>query len=369
MKITKLVWILAITAISGSLLLNACVKDKKTEEIPFHELEQSVLNDFTDVVANPLYAKFEILAGELKTAIHNLANDPTQSNLDKARQAWKDVRVYWEQSEGFLIGPVDYLNYDPYLDTWPTDYQAMEALLNSNIPITVDFLTGLDDPDNETELTLRGFHPLEYMLWGLGGNRDVNSYTVREKEYMTALADDIYNNVNALKNSWLPGTINFSEIIKNPSQTNDHFNSKREALEALANTLIDICEEVGDEKMVAPYDPEPDSTLSESPYSHNSLADFKNNIIGARNVYLCSFDNKKGKSLSDLVKVNNRALDNEIKAKFEIAINSFGGFTTTFEDAVYNQRNQVQTTLDALASLQSTIGDKLIPYIQQYVKD
>ncbi|HRP90196.1 MAG TPA: imelysin family protein [Edaphocola sp.] len=369
MKLNKFAKTMVIAAMSGTIFLSSCDKTDKQKDMSFPEMETAVINDFVDVVAHPLYSKFEILAQNLKVAVQELSDNPTASNLDNARQAWKDVRVLWEQSEGFLIGPVDYLNYDPYLDTWPTDYQAMEALLSSNTPITVEYLTGLDDPENATELTLRGFHPLEYMLWGLGGNRDATTFTAREKEYMIALATDIHNNVKALKESWLPGTINFGEVMKNPSVTNEHFHSKKEALEAIANALITICDEVGADKMSVPYDPVPDSTLSESPYSHNSLADFKNNIIGARNVYLSSFEGKTGKSLSVLIKENNRSLDNEIKAKFDVAINSFDGFSTTFEDAIYNQRNQVQTTLDALASLQSTIGTKVIPYIQQYVKD
>lgn len=370
MNFKSLSKITGIAAISGALLIASCKKNKVDEELTFPELETAVINDFVNVVANPLYAKFETLAQELKTAVETLAANPTEANLTKAKDAWKAVRVIWEQSEGFLIGPVDYKNYDPYMDTWPTDHNAMNDLLASTTPLTVSYLAGLDNPEDASELTLRGFHPLEYLLWGQGTNRSASTFTAREKEYMVALASDIHNNVAALKASWLPGsTDNYAAIIQNPSITNEDYRSKREALEAIANALIDICSEVGEGKMLEPYEPEADSTITESPYSHNSIADFKNNIIGAKNVYTCSFDGKTGKSLSNLVKANNSALDAEIKAKFDAAIGTFDGFTTTFEDAVYNQRNQVQTTLDALGNLQSTIQVDLIKYIQQYVKD
>ncbi|MNU14663.1 Iron-regulated protein A precursor [compost metagenome] len=361
---------LGIALLSGAVLMTGCkTKDPKPATQTFAEMEQSVLNDFVSVVGNPLYAKFETLAATLKTAVQNLANNPTDANLAAARTAWKDVRVIWEQSEGFLIGPVDDQNYDPYMDTWPTDHNAMDNLLTSTTPITVSYLAGLDDPENASELTLRGFHPLEYLLWGLGGNRTAASITAREKEYMVALAEDIHNNVSALKSSWLPGSIYFGNKLITPGSGNDVFANKREALEALANALIDICGEVADGKMLEPFEPNADSTITESPYAHNSINDFKNNIIGARNVYTCTFDGKTGKSLSDLVRANNSALDLEIKSKFEIAIQSFDGFTTTFEQAIYHQRPQVQNTLDALNSLKGTIGDKLVPYLTQYVKD
>src|SRR5690606_35827192 len=133
--------------------------------------------------------------------------------------------------------------------------------------------------------------------------------------------------------------------------------------------LSGICGEVGESKMVAPYDPQPDSTVTESPYSHNSIVDFKNNIQGAYNVYTCTFNGTTGASISDLVAANNKTLDAEIKQKFTAALNSFDGITTTFEQAVYTQRSQVQNTLDAIGSLKETLDGKLMPYLQQYIKD
>ncbi|RYZ43358.1 MAG: hypothetical protein EOP49_27915 [Sphingobacteriales bacterium] len=325
-----------------------------------------MLSDFVNVVGNPLYTDFKTKAAALNTAVQTLSATPTEANLEAARSAWKAVRVVWEQSEGFLLGPVDYDNYDPYMDTWPTDHNAMESLLASSQTLDVNFLAGLDDPESETELTLRGFHPLEYMLWGVAGNRQASTFTTREKQYMVALAADVLNNVTALETK---GNTFFTNELMKPATTGSRYESKHDALEALANALIDICKEVGEGKMVEPFLLPGDSTITESPYSHNSVVDFKNNIIGARNVYLCAYGSAAGKGLSDLVKANNAALDQEIKQKFEVAINSFDGITTTFEQAIYTQRNQVQNTLDALASLKESIDTKLVPYIQQYIKD
>lgn len=361
----------ALLALTGVALFTATLTGCKSDPDPepavdFNALKTQVLTDFVNVVGNPLYADFKAKATALNIAVQTLATTPTQANLEAARTAWKAVRVIWEQSEGFLIGPVDYDNYDPYMDTWPTDHNAMEALLASSQTLDVNFLAGLDDPESASELTLRGFHPLEYMLWGIGGNRQAASFTAREKEYMVALAADVLINVTALQTN---GNTFFTNELMKPATTGSRYESKHDALEALANALIDICSEVGEGKMVEPFLLPGDSTITESPYSHNSVVDFKNNIIGARNVYLCNYGSATGKSLSDLVKVNNAALDQEIKQKFEVAINSFDGITTTFEQAIYIQRNQVQNTLTALGSLKESIDGKLVPYIQQYVKD
>jgi putative iron-regulated protein len=350
-----------------AMTFTSCKSDDKPAPTGnFDDLKSQVLTDFGNTLGNPLYNDFYNKAVSLKTAVTTLAATPTQVNLEAARTAWKEVRVVWEQSEGFLIGPVEDENYDPYMDTWPTDHNAMESLLSGTQTLDVNYLSGLGtDSTKESELTLRGFHPLEYLLWDVDGNRQASTFTAREKDYMVALATDIMNNVEGLKNK---GVTFFATELAKPGVAGSRYTSKHDALEALANGLIDIVGEVGEGKMFEPFNPA-DSTITESPYSHNSVVDFKNNIIGARNAYTCTYGSASGKSLSDLVKANNASLDQSIKQKFDLALNSFDGITTTFEQAVYVQRSQVQLTLNALTSLKETLDGGLVLYIQQYVKD
>lgn len=359
---------LALMLLLGLSLFSSCKNDNKVKpEADFATLQQNALNDFVDVLAMPLYADFEQKASDLKAAVHQLADSPTLANQLAARQAWKDTRTLWEQGEGFLIGPVEDDNYDPYLDTWPTDFHAMENLLNSSTPLTVQQLEGYDST-NETQLSLRGFHPLEFLLWGTSGNRDT-VYTTREKEYMVALVDDIYNNVAALNQDWLVTGGNFGQEIKQAGESGSRYQSRKDALKSIASALSDICGEVGEGKMVDPFLPHPDSTQTESPYSHNSLIDFKNNIQGAYNVYLCQFNGRTGASLSDIVSANNKLLDADIKQKFVTALGTFSGFNTTFEKAIYMQPSQVQTTINSIKALKGALDNELMPYLEKYIKD
>jgi len=55
--------------------------------------------------------------------------------------------------------------------------------------------------------------------------------------------------------------------------------------------------------MKEPYDAQ-DPKIVESPYSGNSIADFKNNIIGLQNVYLGRYKTD-GHGLNDLVASKN----------------------------------------------------------------
>ena len=350
-------------ALMTTALFSSCSnKDKEDNTNDLTALESQVLSSFVSTLATPLYAQFREKAIDLNQSVIMLAADPTEAHQTAARDAWREVRVLWEQSEGFLIGPVDDNNYDPYMDTWPTDRNRLDSLLNSQAPLDADALAGLTDTESETELTLRGFHPLEYLLW-----KDNVNYNDREKEYMQGLAQDILNNITTLNADWSL----FSEEFINAGQDGSRYESKQEALIALAEALTGICEEVGDGKMKEPFvgvGGTPDSTITESPYSHNSVADFRNNIIGARNVYTCNFNGTTGTSISDLVAANNKTLNQEILQKFDAVINSFDGITTTFEKAIYEQPNAVQNVLTAIENLKTSL-ESLQPYLQTYVKD
>lgn len=335
--------------------------DNDPQPVSFTTLEGQVLSQFVSTVGTPLYNDFKTKAEALNQAVIALAADPTAAKQTAAQTAWKDVRVVWEQSEGFLIGPVDDNSYDPYMDTWPTDRNELDALLAGTQPLDAAALGNIED---EEQLTLRGFHPLEYLLW-----KENISYTTREKEYMQGLAQDILNNVNKLVTDWTP----YSNELINAGNTGSRYTSKQDALLVLTDAFVGICAEVGEGKMLEPFESpnggQPDSTLTESPYSHNSIADFRNNIQGAYNVYLCKYGSSTGKSLSDLVAYNNKTLDQNVKTKFEAAITSFDGITITFEQAIYTQRTAVQNVLNAIGDLKATIDGPLNDYIVQYVKD
>jgi predicted lipoprotein len=342
--------------------LASCSKDDKDNgtKMTIEQATDGTLSDFVNVLGEPLYADFVTKATTLNTSVQALIATPTAANQVAAQAAWRDVRITWEQSEGFLIGPVEDDNYDPNMDTWPTDRNQIDSMLNQNGNITSAIL------DN-TDGALKGFHPLEYFLW----NADITKLTAAQKNYMTALAANVLSNVKALHDSWTTG--GFGNEILNAGKTGSRYTSKEDAVEAIANALIDICNEVGESKMPTPFGStatDADSTQTESPYSHNSIADFKNNIQGAYNTYTCGYNSKNGTSLSTLVQVNNKSLDTKIKAAFTNALGSFSGFDNlTFELAIYKNRSTVQNSIEAIAALKTVLEDNLVPYVQQYVKN
>ena len=359
-----------LVASATTLGLTSCSKNDSNSAVTMtiEEAAPKALTDFVNVLGEPLYADFVIKASALNDAVIRLATNPSVENQTAAQQAWINTRVVWEQSEGFLLGPVEDDNYDPYMDTWPTDVNQMKDLLNGTSDIATLLATPTAETDEGTEYALRGFHPLEYLLWDL----DPSKYTQRDSAYMTALSKDILTQTQNLQNSWTKSG-GYANELMNPGASGSRYTSKEEALEDIALQLIAICDEVGDSKIPKPFGTSKataDSTQTESPYSHNSITDFKNNIQGAYNSYTCSYNNTSGTSLSTIVSINNGSLDIKIKTAFSNAINSFKALDgVTFEKAIYDNRPAVQGVIDNINALRTILNEELIPYIQTYVKD
>lgn len=352
-----------IAGAAFGLLALACSKsddNKGNTAADFNTLKQEVLNDFSSKVAVAGYADLDAAATDLYTALQNLNTNTTDANLQTARTKWKDMRSIWEQCEGFLFGPVEDNDYDPNMDTWPTDYVQMDSLLSSSASLQVSDIQGIT-------LSLRGYHPIEYIIFGNHGNRSAASLTARQKEYMLSLAADLRNTCHELFLSWTSAPVNYSLEVTKAGNGSNKYGKKQEVYLAIVESMTGICEEVGEGKMKEPYDAM-DPAIVESPYSGNSIADFKNNLIGLQNVYLGRYK-QDGKGLNDLVAAKNKSLDNKLQAQITAAINSFDNISVYFEDAIISQRVQVQNTMNALATLKTTLDTELKPFIIQYITD
>ena len=112
------------------------------------------------------YSDLTNAATDLNTKITALNNDATDANLAAAQTSWRSLRTVWEQCEGFLFGPVEDNEYDPQMDTWPTDQTNLILYLSSNNALELTDIEAL--PYN-----LRGFHPVEYLIFGEHGKKSM----------------------------------------------------------------------------------------------------------------------------------------------------------------------------------------------------
>src|ERR1700712_566729 len=194
---------LILTAI---VALTACHKASTGQPgVNSATIEQTVIKDFTNNIALAQYSNLTNAAVSLNGTILALNTTPNDANLLAAQAAWKTMRQSWEQCEGFLFGPVEDNDYDPNTDTWPTDYVQLDSLLASTNPLEVSNIASLAE-------SLRGYHPLEYMIFGNGNGRTAAELTPRLLRYATSLSGDIlYNNVQPLYQSWTSAPTNYAQ--------------------------------------------------------------------------------------------------------------------------------------------------------------
>jgi putative iron-regulated protein len=341
--------------------LTSCHKavESGTNTQDFDSLETEVIQDFTNDLVFYRYSSLLNACVTMQSSIATLVNQTTDANLAQSKLDWKNLRSDWEQSEGFLIGPVESKDYDPNTDTWPTDYIQMDSLLGSENPLSTDDVKNLSQ-------SLRGYHPLEYMLWGEGGSRTPSNFTAREKLYMTSLISDILsNNVQPLYNDWFLGSDNYQAQVLTAGKGSTEFSTRQALFLNIQSVMSDICNEVGTSKMYEPFVTR-DSSITESPYSGNTLIDFKSNIMGLQQVYMGL---NGGKGLKDLVDAKNLQLDQKIQAAINAALNSFDQITVRYEVAIFTQRVQVQQTMDQLATLNTLLENDFKNFLIQYIKD
>lgn len=345
----------------------SCAKSDKPDTTPtadFNTLKATFITDFVSKTAIPGYNDLATKSGTFNDKVTILSTTPTEENLAAAKQSWRDMRATWEQCEGFLFGPVEDDNLDPAMDTWPVDKSALDAVIA--------------DPNNKLDLpaiqaltfALKGYHPIEYVLWGADGQRKAADITPREMKYIVSLTLDLKNICTKLSSSWTPAGGNYGNKLLTIGASGNVYTKKQDVYIAIVDGMKGICDEVGGGKMKEPFD-QKDGTKVESPFSGNSLTDFKNNLVGAYNVYTSNFLNNKGVGLDQVISAKNAALNKKIVEGFQAAIGSFDPITMPYEKAILNdqQRVKCEDAMKAINALAVLLDTELRDFVVKNITD
>ncbi len=341
-----------VVAVILVLGMMSCDTDQTVDLITYDAA--AMLSNTADSVILQTYVDLDLKAAALVTAVQNLASVPTEEHLQQARAAWKAARSPWEMSEGFLFGPVDTKGIDPDIDSWPVNVTDLDAVLSGSATLTESYISGLEG-------TLKGFHTIEYLLFGNGSTlKDLSSFTSRELEYLIGCSLSFRTETLELKNSWDPNGENYVAHLKNAGETTSLYISQKAAVEELLQGLINIADEVANGKIQDPY-AQMDATLEESRFSNNSKADFQDNIRSIQNIYTgvyAGLGTGNAEGLSDLIRGVDPALDDHVRSQIDEAISLIGyigGSDGTFGNAIINDRPSVVAAQTAVRALQETL--------------
>ena len=367
--------ITALSACGGSGSDNTPTVEPETG---FNFDASEMITNLTDDVIVAGYSNLAATGEAMLQATQTLVNTPTQANLLAAQQAWKAARQPWEQGESHIFGPVDSLDIDPHLDSWPLNTTDLTTVLANNSGFDAETIKGWNDD-------VQGFHTMEYLLFGDGvadNTKDISQLTASERDYLMGLAEVFRDYTKELDDAWLVSHDGqngkaYGELLKN-SGTDDNtvYSSQVGVIEELVNGMIGIVDEVGNGKIADPFGDtidKADTSKVESQYSWNSLTDFSDNIIGVRNIYLGEFEGNADKQgIIDFVNAANPELATRVKAEIDDAINKIqaieGDNDMPFRQAISDTdgRVRIQTAVDSLSTLQTSLESDVLPLLKDW---
>lgn len=336
---------------------NAPIDETDTNTDPSAELYAKVLTNISLNVITDTYKDLFENARNLNETTKALEIGNSES-LEQVREAWKNTRAPWELSEGFLYGPVDTQGIDPAIDSWPVDVNAINNILESDQEITASLL--------ETNNEARGFHTIEYLIWGLDGEKSATELTERQIEYLVAATQNLEDKTRQLYMGWNPDENNFAENFIKAGQEGSLYRSRKAALEEVGEGMVIIADEVANGKIEVPLNGNNGSAkpeAEESRFSNNSKLDFANNIRSIRNLYKGSLDGSATSGLSAVVSKNDAALDAELETKIEASISAIEAIPGSFTMAIENDREAVAVAQQKVAVLKAMLESKLLPLI------
>ena len=277
-----------------------------------------VLENLVSNVIIPTYTDLANDVEDLEKTLNGLTvNTITQAQIDKACTDFKQARQHWERSEAFLMGAAADFSIDPTIDSWPLDRAELLGYFKGGMTAEI-----------EDESTILGFHALEFILFRNGQNRKVaelqgnDTYTnfesvsgadelkyaqqvcklLKERCFQLQVAWEGEKNssrVAVVKTAGLDYTtqngLSFGEnLIKaGVAGSKSTFPTLKAAIAQVLSddegSCVGIANEVGTAKIANPFSAG-DIAYVESPYSYNSITDFRDNIRSIRNIWLGSTD-------------------------------------------------------------------------------
>lgn len=318
----------------------SCKKESGNDETTEPPVTNAqVLTDFANILGKPNYNDINTRSGLLLQAIDSLAANLNNANLAAARDAWRSVRIPWEQAEGYLFGPAEDYNYDPAIDTWPVNTAELDSLLASSNPLELADIELL-------QYSLKGYHPIEYILFGVGGSRVPSELTQRHLKYVVSLAKSLFNATTALAGHW----DGFAVELSTAGAGSARYATRKDAFLAIVSAMKGICDEVANGKMQTPLELN-DSSLVESQYAHNATIDFRNNIVGIENAYFGRYNGVYGKSIHNLVEAKAASLDYSIRTQITASIAALDAIDPNYGLAIFYQQGQILAAQQSLNSL------------------
>lgn len=361
------------------------------------EKEAALQQAVTPYVNNTVIATYSAMADAGLTLLDQcgqiLAKVETGEDYSKlmsdAGTSWRAMRKHWEQSEAFLYGPASAHNIDPHIDSWPLDFNAMNALLHDAERMAAIEEEGGAYVGDKLGYALKGFHAAEYLLFesvekdgrpvGTGRPHAAN-LTHAEAVYLLGIVEDLTQQAILLEYAWAGEVSDAKQAVLDEGEVEPYedrygwqminagkagsiYVTYQEAAEEIIAGCIDIAGEVADLKMGNPYisSTAEERDYIESPYSCTSTIDFADNIRSIQHAY-CGAQ-AGDHSISNYVYRQDAELDARVRKAIEDAIKAIEQIGD-FENTAQNNP-LVKAAIDQVSALEEVLDKEVLPLLSK----
>jgi putative iron-regulated protein len=333
--------------------------------------------DVLDTYADIAQAKYEdslAAARVLNDAVAALVAAPAEGTLQAAREAWLAARVPYQQTEVYRFGNAIVDDWEGKVNAWPldeglidyvdasyggpTDANALAALnviANPQITIAGQAIDAsqitpaliadtLNEADGIETNVARGYHAIEFLLWGQdlngtgpgAGNRPHTDYVQgdgctggncdRRADYLTAATALLVSDLEFMAGQWAEGGAARATVMADEGA----------GLVAMLTGMgsLSYGEQAGERMRLG-------LMLNDPEEEHDCFSDNTHNShyydgLGVQNVYLGRYVRPDGSviagpSLADLVAATDPALDAEMRARLDTTMAALGAIKAAAE--------------------------------------
>ena len=332
-----------------------------------------VVNTYSDL-AEAAYGDSLTTARELQSAVEAFLANPSDAALQTARAAWIAARVPYQQTEVFRFGNPIVDDWEGKVNAWPLDeglidyvdssyggatdenqLAALNVIANPMLTIAgqeVDAsqitpaLLGdtLDQADGVESNVARGYHAIEFLLWGQdlnghapgAGDRPWTDYAQgadctngncdRRADYLRAATQLLVDDLSFMAAQWAKGGAAREAVMADPQA----------GLVAMLTGMgsLSYGEQAGERMRLG-------LMLNDPEEEHDCFSDNTHNShfydgLGVQNVYLGRYQRTdgsviEGPSLRDLVADEDAALAQEIEGKLDTTMEALGAIKAAAE--------------------------------------
>lgn len=313
-------------------------------------------------------------ARAMQVKIHDFLSSPSEQGLTAARQAWRDAREFYGQTEAFRFygGPIDSeKGPEGRMNSWPMDEsfvdyvegKANAGLINqSKFKITRAALIAQNERGGEENIST-GWHAIEFLLWGQDlsadgpGNRPYTDYVEgkgqnakRRALYLKTVTDLLVDDLASLERAWVAGQ---------PKNYRARFEAG--GLESVRKMFVGLGSlsrgELAGERLEVALASK-DQEDEQSCFSDNTDRDAVNNAKGIANVWQGQYVQADGKtltvpSLAQLVALKNKALAEKTTVQVRQSVERASAIQAPFDREIAGAGTdpgpmRVKATIDSL---------------------